>query len=372
MKSVKTLQAQFDAQADMLRQIKTQLEDTQRKLAKEVTANERLRSMAERRAAQIARRDKVMNDNQLWFENFKLVRSADFMETAISIINWNELPEIDKWLTSKRIELMIARFGKVVLFYWEKKFLVLPFTGVGGSLNEYTEFEIVKPYSPAGQMILPDNLIVGKDCVILYDFMRESITNCNNSLTIELAIQMYVDLIAECEIAKKINRNWIKLPILFRPDDVTDRNKFSRMVEGVNDIILGISDYANAMLTEYADNIEILDTKTVYFGEELQQTIRDYENDLYNFLGIGHIKNETRARKITAEFEKTSDEYNINIKKRLLNRQQALDDAKKLWTEFEPVTLSVNLDAYNSVEFDEGVKNANSEQPVSQSEYPGN
>ena len=59
-------------------------------------------------------------------------------------------------------------------------------------------------------------------------------------------------------------------------------------------------------------------------------------------------------RKITAEFEETSDIYNINIVKRLQNRERANEQAKKIWGDkWGSPSIKVNLQAVNALNSDD-------------------
>lgn len=347
--------------------------ELQAKLEKEIKNNEILKEIAYRHEAQLAREKCEKGAGQELFDAVFNLKTADYYETAISTFSWDSLPNSERnFFNSKRIEKQISDFGKVCIFKkeykykdatntekTEKQFLVLPFVGIGGTVNCYNEFEVITPYSPAGDN--GDNvyyapMTVGKDCVIITDFFQWSQTNANLSLSIRAAIELYARLIADCETSKKINRNWIKIPLLFLPEEGTGakRKDYDAFINEVKNIVEGIENYDSAIVSKYAESIKPIPTGVQYFGEELTQCAKDYENDLRNFLGIGTIKNETRARKITAEFEKTADQYNINIKKRLQNRLLALEQLKKIFPEdFSKTSISVNLDDFYGAEMEE-------------------
>lgn len=350
-------------------------------LQKERDANTRLTEIAYRKEAQLARQKlcDTRSKNQQWKNNFSNLVFNDFRESAISIFEWDGIPENPyDFFNSKRIESQIFNFAPVCIFEHdvafpnaatlntpnptnklEKTLLVLPFIPAYPALDCYGEVPVIRPYSMNGDGNMPDRdwirgdgnpygaKIVGKDCVVISDFFEWSQTNINTSMCIAQAVRTYAELIAECEIAKKINRNWIKIPLIFNTRGSENNKKIKSVVQQIANILQAIDDYDDAVVTDYAENLEVLDTGIQYFGAELEQTIKDYENKLYNYLGIGHIKNETRARKITAEFEKTSDEYNINITKRLQLREKALRQLKIMFPNyFSNVTIKVNLDGF--------------------------
>ncbi len=199
-------------------------------LAKANKANERLIEIAYRKEAQIARKNHDCKETERFRKRMRRLKFVDFKETAISIFGWEDLPEGNfNFFNSKRLETQINRYGKVCVFkhkyrfmgadgneHVEEVFLCLPFTGVAGSLDCYGEFTVIKPYAPAGTLNVEyPELVVNKDCVIFTDFFEWSSTNGNVSLSVNDAIDLYASLIADCEAAKRINRNWIKIPFLF-------------------------------------------------------------------------------------------------------------------------------------------------------------
>lgn len=348
--------------------IKSSLQDAQKavteltaKLDKEIRANQQLKEICFRRMAQL-KRQQVDNGIKL-FEEFQTLQVASFLETAISVLKWKNLPETPlNSLTSKSIERQIAQFGAVCLFKHKytampgtefaqdiETYKVLPFTGRGGALNDMGGFYIIHPYNANGTDSANEypDLVVNRDCVILSDYFCFTPTNGNLSVTVRRAIEIYCALMADCESGKKINRNWIKLGLLFSGDDLTDQKEFDKFINEVADIVEGIENNANVTVTKYAKKIQVLNTGIAYHGTELEQARKDYENALLNYLGIGTIRNENKVRKISAEFEETSDIYNINIEKRLQTRQEALDQAKKIFgTDWANVTIEVTPNGY--------------------------
>lgn len=348
----------------LIEQLKKDLSETQKNA-------EILRDIAYRHEAQLARQKCEKGLGKQFYEQIKALKLADYYETAISIFSWEGLPESQRaFFNSKRLEKQISDYGKICLFKFyytyqnaegkdvsEWQFLALPFVGVAGTLNPYGEFSVVKPYAPTGDgdgKRYYGYKTVGVDCVIISDFFQFTQTTANISLTIKGAIETYCSLIAECEASKKVNRNWIKLPLLFEAQEDTTKKDYDAFVSEVRDIVEGVENYDSAIVSQFVKNLKITPTGIQYYGEELTQTAKDYENDLRNFLGIGVIKNETRERKITAEFEKTKDQYNINIVKRKQTRELALEQAKKIWADdFKNARIIVNLDVFDGVEEDE-------------------
>ena len=351
--------------------LRAALAETQAKLEKSIKDTDRLREICYRKLAQAAR-EKV-NDGTTLYERFRDLKTADFLETAISIFSWEDLPESElNVFNSKRIETQVANFGKVVIFPSEyvynnasgerKKvgdFLVLPFNGALGALDSYGEYPIIKPYAPSGSLAYDfPTLTVNKDCVVISDFFNFGQTNNNLSLTLRAAIDLYCSLIADCETAKKINRNWLSVPLLFSYNDDMDekgvKKDFDAFIKEVKEIVENIEGYSNAIVTSLAKNIMPIPTGAQDHSAALEQAKRDYENELLNYLGIGTIRNENKVRKITAEFEETSDIYNINIVKRLQNRERANEQAKKIWGEkWGNPKLKVNLQAVNALSSDD-------------------
>lgn len=290
-----------------------------------------------------------------------------FSETAISIFEWVKLPTPSTKggtvFDSKRIEKQIERFGRVCLFKNKyrftnfygnteerEEFLVLPFTGVSG-LDCYGEFSIIRPYAAQGGEQVFDDLIVNKDCVILSDYFIPTQTSANASFTIKAGIEFYANEIADCEVAKKINRRWLKMPMLFttdNPEDKEFKNNAQALALEVKQLLQCADDNEEAYISRVVPYIKILPTGAQYYGKELDEQIKSYKNELFEFLGIAHNSNEKKERQITNEIEVATDQYNINITKRLQNRLKALKQAKELWKDyFKDVTIKVNLNGFN-------------------------
>ena len=337
-------------------QLNETIQQLMKRLESEIKANRILIEKNYRELAQV-KRNEVDNSFEL-FKKYLSIRKADLIETAISILSWENLPKSFRF-TSKRINMQLAKFGSVCIFKKDGNYLCLPFVGVS-PIDCYNEFLKIKPFAPSpniadGSEIKQiaydfDELTVGLDCVVISDYFNYGETNGNNSLKIEDAIELYCYLMADIETAKKTNRNWINFPLVFSYEengDVDKKINFNKFINEVKQIVEGISNHSNAIVSEVIKNLKVLNTETMYYGEQLEQTKKDYENELFNFLGIGVIRNETRERKITAEFEKTKDQYNINITKRLQNREQNLKDLIDVFgDEWKNVSIKVNLNEF--------------------------
>ena len=365
-KKINEIIAQKDEE---INELKNNISSMQRQFDREVKASRVSIEELYRKMAQI-KRSQIDNGMNL-FEQYKTIRENDLMETAISIFEYENLPkEVTKTLSSKRINLQKAKYGSVALFQKNGIYFCLPFTGVS-PIDCYLEFVKIKPYAPSpvvntGEMQQIDyadfgELTVGVDCVILSDYFSCGKTNNNKSLTIEKAIQLYSWLLADIEASKKINRNWINFPLTFSYEgDKLETSKYQKFISEVKEIVESVENHSNAIASELVKNLNILQTGAMYHGEELEQAKKDYENELFNFLGIGTIRNETRERKITAEFEKTKDQYNINITKRLATMNEELEMCKKVFpkTDWSKTTIKVNLN-----EFIEGDEENDSNEP---------
>lgn len=351
----------------MKKQSETDLKILQ--LAKEVEtlkqANERLNSIAFRKTAQVAR-DKLKNGKEesqarKLRKRISAMRRADFMETAISIISWEGLPELDDYgfFHSKRIEKSIATYPVCLFpdkYAGQKTYYVVPFVGASESFNPYSEFAIVRPYNPSGKFGKPvekdfifGKKIINKDCVILTDFFEFEQTSGNTSYTLQEAINLYADMIADCEVTKKVNRNFLKIPFLFGKDSTINSDDLESFAMQMRIFMDGIDANEPAIFSEIANNLKIIDTKNNYYGRELTEEITEYTNQLYEYLGISHNVNEKKAQQNVEEITKGTDQYSIRIKRRLQNRQIALDNMKRLWPEdFANTELKVNLSDYNN------------------------
>lgn len=335
-------------------------------LEKEKKANFSLREMCFRSAAQNARKRHNKTANEYFRNRFKWLIFNDFRETAIAIFNVKNIPEnFRNMLNSRQIQRQVFDFGSVFLFsenaqirndpndnkiQHERMPLLLPFTAVGGCMTPYGGSFAVRPYlanGGAGSFNSPFGIkIVNVDGAIISDFFEYSQSNANTSLCIKEAVEVYSEIIADIEVAKKINRNFLKVPFVISADEMTDQREIRAMLTDISTLIEGVDEGADAILTKYAKNITLLNTAVQYHGEELIWEQKEAINALYNYLGISHIKNENKARKITAEFEQISDEYNINITKRLRLQQMGFDNYAKIDPAWKNVKIEVDLKAY--------------------------
>lgn len=328
--------------------------------------NERLIEMGFRKAAQQARKKAEASDNVLLRNQIAHMRQIDFLETAISLISWEKLPDSPyDFFHSKRIERMISDYGAICIFKGKylgvDNWFALPFVGKAGTLNAYGDYTIVTPYIPSAMYGIKESaagaqpfgdLTVNKDCIIVTDLYEYKQTNGNASLfTIRTAIDIYSYLIADCEVAKITNRNWLKIPFLFNSKGVKKQD-FEAMLMDIKKIVQGAKDNDDAIVTDYAEAFEILQTGVQYFGKEFQEAIIDYENTLFEYLGIAHNQNEKKAQQVEAEIIKNRDQYNIRIIRRLQNRQIGIDAAKKIWSEWRDVELKCNLFDYQTADYE--------------------
>ena len=345
-------------------QLEEEIKQLKLNLDREIRANKILIEKNYRELAQIKRSE--INNSFNLFKEYLEIKKADLIETAISILSWENLPKSFRF-TSKRINMQIAKYGSVCIFKNKNgNYVCLPFTGVS-PIDCYNEFIKIKPYAPSPyegsnleQMEYDfKEMTVGVDCVVVSDYFNYGETNGNTSLTIEKAIELYCWLMADIETAKKTNRNWINFPMVFsyeEKDGIDKKQNFNKFINSVKEIVEGVENHSSAIVSEIISNLKILSTNAMYYGSELEQTKKDYENELFNFLGIGVIRNENRERKITAEFEKTKDQYNINITKRLQNRKQNIEDLIEVFgDDWSKVSIKVNLN-----EFSEGNEDDNS------------
>ena len=119
----------------------------------------------------------------------------------------------------------------------------------------------------------------------------------------------------------------------------------------IKQLLLATEDNEDAFVSRVVPYLKTLNTNAQYFGKELSEEIKNYKNEMFEFLGIAHNQNEKKERQITSEIEVTADQYNMNITKRLKNRTDALEQAKRLWPEdWEGVNIKVNLNGFNEKE----------------------
>lgn len=324
-------------------------------------ANERLSDIVTRKLAQQARR-KVENKENVKLRNLiSNIMRAEFAEAATSILSWDKLPDADIFFfNSKQVEKAVYMRPTAIfpeIGNNEVKWYAMPFTGEAGTLAPTGEFMLVKPYIPSGNYDTPAGGTfgvkrVGVDCIVVTDVFMFNQTNGNLSNMLKVKLDYLADQIADVEVARKVNRNWLKLPFLLDSNDVSAKD-FDSMIFQIKELVNSTGDNDEAFVTKYANAIKVLPTGTQYHGIELCEESKTYRDEAYATLGIAHIGAEKRAQQNTDETTKNSDQYNIRIVSRMQTRLLALEQAKKiaktneLWKPWESVELKVNLQHFN-------------------------
>lgn len=81
----------------------------------------------------------------------------------------------------------------------------------------------------------------------------------------------------------------------------------------IKQLLLATEDNEDAFVSRVVPYLKTLSTNAQYFGKELSEEIKNYKNEMFEFLGIAHNQNEKKERQITSEIEVTADQYNMNI-----------------------------------------------------------
>lgn len=327
-----------------------------------IKRNELLSEMCTRKLAQKARHDLESSDRVLLRKKIERLVYAELSEAAISVLEWEKLPDTNlAFFNSKRVEKSI--YMRPTCIFPEKingdiLWYSMPFTGVAGSLDPNGEFAIVKPYIPSGTgKNAPasgsfSEKVVGKDCIIITDFFQFNQTNGNDSFVLRELMQTYAMLIADCEVAKLTNRNWLKIPFLIDSAGV-DPKQMPKLMLSIKNVIEGLGDNEEAIVTEYANMIKLLPTGAQYHGDKLDEAIKTYWDAAFAAIGIAHLGQEKKAQQNVDETSKNSDQFNIRVVSRLQNRNLGIEQAKKIaennpvWAPWREVSLKVNLSAYN-------------------------
>lgn len=139
-------------------------------------------------------------------------------------------------------------------------------------------------------------------------------------------LMFYVNKLAEAERTMDVNVKANKTPVVVLCDD-KDVLSFKRIFQQVDGNAPAI--FADRSIN--LDNMQALDLKVKFLGNELMDYKKSVENELLTFLGINNIPSEKKERLITDEANSNNQLIDSFFELGLEARQRACEEINKLY-----------------------------------------
>lgn len=182
-----------------------------------------------------------------------------------------------------------------------------------------------------------------------YDFdVDDGVIIENNKLRLSTKdfLLFYVNKITEAERTMDVNVKANKTPVIVLCDD-KDVLSFKRLFQQVDGNVPAI--FADKSLK--AENIQALDMRAKFLGNELMDYKKSVENELLTFLGINNTPVEKRERLITDEAQSNDELIESFFEIQLEARQRACKEIN------EKYGLNVSVRARNVINNEEVTEN---------------
>lgn len=252
----------------------------------------------------------------------------DFINKGTRILKWTNLPN---GIDGRILNLQLFGRGRLVAFKHDTLGnFILPMVRVGG-VNANGYMTHIKPVAVGEQSNELNNLTLeeGKDCVVFR----------MNDLEVPpiLYAQYYGEKVSNTLDNIDTNTIWTSLPMILKSSGDTNKDKKDALI--LKEII-GLKGVKLPAITDAFANIEIVPTKTQFYGLELFDMLESYKNLYYEFLGVKH--HETKKERLSeAEVQDNSEESNVNANKVFEPLLEKVQEANKLfgWN----IKLSLNI-----------------------------
>lgn len=252
----------------------------------------------------------------------------DFINKGTRILKWTNLPN---GIDGRILNLQLFGRGRLVAFKHDTLGnFILPMVRVGG-VNANGYMTHIKPVAVGEQSNELNNLTLeeGKNCVVFR----------MNDLEVPpiLYAQYYGEKVSNTLDNIDTNTIWTSLPMILKSSGDTNKDKKDALV--LKEII-GLKGVKLPAITDAFANIEIVPTKTQFYGLELFDMLESYKNLYYEFLGVKH--HETKKERLSeAEVQDNSEESNVNANKVFEPLLEKVQEANKLfgWD----IKLSLNI-----------------------------
>lgn len=237
------------------------------------------------------------------FDKYKLV--------SMNAFKWEGLPD---GIEERHIERELFDRGKAVFFIRpeSRKPLVLPVDD-GGQVNIQGD-----PLNYRAFGIGYSKELRSEDCVIIE----------NNKLRLATRdfVMFYVNKLTEAERTMDVNVKANKSPVVILCDDkdVLSIKRIFQQVDGNAPAI-----FADRSLN--MDNMQALDLKAKFLGNDLMEYKKAVENELLTFLGLNNTPYEKRERLITSEADSNNQLITSFSDLQLEARERACERINKMF-----------------------------------------
>ena len=236
------------------------------------------------------------------YDKYKLI--------SLNAFEWRRLP---KGMKERHIENVLFKLGKVLFFRDPRmSYMALPCDPLGNGRG-YGD--------PLGYRATGHNYSREYDadnCVVIE----------NNKLQLPTHdfVMFYANKLFEAERTIDVNVKANKTPVVVLCDD-KDVLSFKRIFQQVD----GNSPAVFADRSLNLDNMQALDLKAKFLGNELMNYKKSVENELLTFLGINNIPSEKKERLITDEANSNNQLIDSFFELGLEARQRACEEINKLY-----------------------------------------
>lgn len=230
-----------------------------------------------------------------------------FLNLALNRFTWNNLPE---GITSRKIEEMLIKNGRVMFFEDNGVFITLPAFGTG----MYDIYNEPIYYNVVGNNF---NKTIDRDKGVI---IRNNATSTNDHDDLLL----FAERINDVEQTMDINLNSQKTPYVILCDE-KERLTFKNILNQVQKFKYAIFGSKGLKI----NNIDVLQTKADFLLDKLQDTKNAYMNELLTFLGINNSNTDKKERLLVDEVNSNNDFILVNIDHMYEERKRSVEEINK-------------------------------------------
>ena len=230
-----------------------------------------------------------------------------FLNLALNRFKWENLPQ---GITSRKIEEFLVQHGQVMFFKDNGIFIVLPSYGVG----RYDIYNEPLTYNVIGNNY---NKMVDREDGVL---IRNNATSSNDYDDLLL----FAERINEVEQTMDINLNGQKTPFVILCDE-KERLTFKNILHQVQKFKYAI--FGSKKLS--MNSMSVMETKSEYLLDKLQDHKNSLMNELLTFLGINNNNTDKKERLLVDEVNANNEFILVNIDHMYEERKKACEEINK-------------------------------------------